>query len=178
MRAKRKAIAENQDVPPYVIFHDATLMAMLEAKPTNRQQMSMLSGIGERKLELYADEFLAVISEFVDLSNNGSIGLGDTMAESVALFRLGYSVKQIAQQRELQETTIYGHLAQSLEQGMLVLADVVELPEQEIRLIEDGIINLPEEQKNALKPVYELFDGQYSYGVLRCVRAALQHQTA
>ena len=61
---------------------------------------------------------------------------------------------------------------------MLVLADVVELPEQEIRLIEDGMINLPEEQKNALKPVYELFDGQYSYGVLRCVRAALQHQTA
>lgn len=178
LRAKRKAIAENQDVPPYVIFHDATLMAMLEAKPTNRQQMSMLSGIGERKLELYADEFLAVISEFVDLSNNGSIGLGDTMAESVALFRLGYSVKQIAQQRELQETTIYGHLAQSLEQGMLLLADVVELSEQEIRLIEDGIINLPEEQKNALKPVYELFDGQYSYGVLRCVRAALQHQTA
>jgi ATP-dependent DNA helicase RecQ len=176
LRAKRKAIAEKQDVPPYVIFHDATLMAMLEAKPTNRQQMSMLSGIGERKLELYADEFLAVISEFVDL-NNGPIGLKDTMAESVALFRLGYSVKQIAQQRELQETTIYGHLAQSLEQGMLVLADVVELPEQEIRLIEDGIINLPEEQKNALKPVYELFDGQYSYGILRCVRAALQHQT-
>ncbi len=99
------------------------------------------------------------------------------MAESVALFRLGYSVKQIAQQRELQETTIYGHLAQSLEQGMLVLADVVELPEPEIRRIEEAIINLPEEQRNALKPVYELFDGQYSYGILRCVRAALQHQT-
>ncbi|MFA6052029.1 MAG: DNA helicase RecQ [Methylobacter sp.] len=178
LRAKRKAIAENQDVPPYVIFHDATLMAMLEAKPVNRQQMSMLSGIGERKLELYADEFLAVISEFVDLNNSGPIGLTDTMAETVALFRLGYSVKQIAQQRELQETTIYGHLAQSLEQGMLALADVVELPEQEIRRIEDSIMNLPEEQRNALKPVYELFDGQYSYGVLRCVRAALQHQTA
>jgi ATP-dependent DNA helicase RecQ len=178
LRAKRKAIAENQDVPPYVIFHDATLMAMLEAKPTNRRQMSMLSGIGERKLELYADEFLAVISEFVDLNNSGPIGLTDTIAESVALFRLGYSVKQIAQQRKLQETTIYGHLAQSLEQGMLALADVIELPEQEIRLIEDSMINLPEEQRNALKPVYELFDGQYSYGVLRCVRAALQHQTA
>ncbi|MCK9637979.1 MAG: DNA helicase RecQ [Methylobacter tundripaludum] len=177
LRAKRKMLADAQDVPPYVIFHDATLMAMLEAKPTNRQQMSQLSGIGERKLELYADEFLAVISEFVDINKNGPIGLSDTMAESVALFRLGYSVKQIAQQRELQETTIYGHLAQSLEQGMLVLADVVELPEQEIRQIEAAILNLPEEQRNALKPVYELFDGQYSYGVLRCIRAALQHQT-
>jgi ATP-dependent DNA helicase RecQ len=169
-------LADAQDVPPYVIFHDATLMAMLEAKPRNRREMALLSGIGERKLELYADEFLSVISEFVDI-NNGPIGLSDTMAESVALFRLGYSVKQIAQQRELQETTIYGHLAQSLEQGMLVLADVVELPEQEIRRIEVAIINLPEEQRNALKPVYELFDGQYSYGILRCIRAALQHQT-
>ncbi|MEE7626284.1 DNA helicase RecQ [Methylobacter sp. Wu8] len=177
LRAKRKMLADAQDVPPYVIFHDATLMAMLEAKPTNRQQMSQLSGVGERKLELYADEFLAVISEFVDINKSGPIGLSDTMAESVALFRLGYSVKQIAQQRELQETTIYGHLAQSLEQGMLVLADVVELPEQEIRRIEEAIINLPEEQRNALKPVYELFDGQYNYGILRCIRAALQHQT-
>jgi ATP-dependent DNA helicase RecQ len=177
LRAKRKMLADAQDVPPYVIFHDATLMAMLEAKPTNPQQMSLLSGIGERKLELYADEFLAVISEFVDINKNGPIGLSDTMAESVALFRLGYSVKQIAQQRELQETTVYGHLAQSLEQGMLVLADVVELPEQEIRCIEEAIINLPEDQRNALKPVYELFGGQYSYGVLRCIRAALQHQT-
>jgi ATP-dependent DNA helicase RecQ len=177
LRAKRKMLADAQDVPPYVIFHDATLMAMLEAKPTNRQQMSLLSGVGERKLELYADEFLAVIGEFVDINKNGPIGLSDTMAESVALFRLGYSVKQIAQQRELQETTIYGHLAQSLEQGMLVLADVVELPEQEISRIEEAIINLPEDQRNALKPVYELFDGQYSYGVLRCIRAALQHQT-
>ncbi|MGZ5525833.1 MAG: DNA helicase RecQ [Methylomonas sp.] len=177
LRAKRKMLADAQDVPPYVIFHDATLMAMLEAKPTNRQQMSLLSGIGERKLELYADEFLAVISEFVDINKNGPIGLSDTMAESVALFRLGYSVKQIAQQRELQETTVYGHLAQSLEQGMLVLTDVVELPELEIRRIEEAIMDLPEQQRNALKPVYELFGGQYSYGVLRCIRAALQHQT-
>ncbi|MGZ8224224.1 MAG: DNA helicase RecQ [Methylobacter sp.] len=178
LRAKRRAIADEQDVPPYVIFHDATLMAMLEAKPVNHQQMSLLSGIGKRKLELYGDEFLSVISEFLDIKPNGPIGLSDTTAESVALFRLGYTVKQIAQQRNLQETTIYGHLAHYLEQGLLVLTDVVGLPEQDIRRIEEGILGLPEEQKNALKPVYELFDGMYSYGVLRCIKAALQHQTA
>jgi ATP-dependent DNA helicase RecQ len=176
LRAKRKMIADAQDVPPYVIFHDATLMAMLEAKPSNRQQMSLLSGVGEHKLELYADDFIAVIKEFTDPSN-GSVGLSDTTAETVALFRLGYTVKQVAEQRGLKEDTIYNHLAQSLEQGMLVLTDVVELPEQEISHIEECILNLPEEQKNALKPVYECFEGQYSYGVLRCVRAALQHKT-
>ena len=63
LRNKRKDIAEVQGVPPYVIFHDATLMAMLEAKPKNRQQMARISGVGARKLELYADAFLAVINE-------------------------------------------------------------------------------------------------------------------
>ncbi len=177
LRAKRRELADAQDVPPYVIFHDATLMAMLEAKPVTHQQMGLLSGIGERKLALYGDEFLAVLSEFVDNENNGPIGLSDTIAESVALFRLGYSVKQIARQRELQETTIYDHLSQSLEQGLLALADVIELPEPEIRLIEDAFISLPEDRKNTLKPVFERFGGQYSYGILRCVRAALLHQS-
>lgn len=177
LRAKRRELADAQDVPPYVIFHDATLMAMLEAKPMTHQQMSLLSGVGERKLALYGDEFLAVIREFAAVENDGPVDLSDTIAESVALFRLGYSVKQIALQRELQETTVYGHLSQSLEQGLLALADVVELPEPEIRLIEDAFISLPEDRKNALKPVFERFGGRYSYGILRCVRAALAHQS-
>ncbi len=177
LRAKRRELADAQDVPPYVIFHDATLMAMLEAKPVTLQQMSLLSGVGERKLALYGDEFLAVISEFVAIEDNGPIGLSDTIAESLALFRLGYSVQQIARQREMQETTIYGHLSQSLEQGLLALADVVELPEPEIRLIEDALISLPEDQRNALKPVFERFGGRYNYGILRCVRASLLYQS-
>ena len=148
-------------------------MAMLEARPANRQQLALLSGVGIRKLELYADQFLAVISEYADDRK-----APDTVVESADLFKLGYSVKQVAQKRELKEETIYNHLSQALEQGMLILTDVVELPEQEIKRIEEAILSLPEEQQNALKPVYELFDGQYSYGVLRCVRAALQYQTA
>ena len=178
LRAKRRQIADAQDVPPYIIFNDATLMEMLAAKPATHQQMALLSGIGARKLELYADEFLAVISEFSEVKNSGPIGLPDTAAESAALFRLGYTVQQIAGQRELQETTIYGHLAQAVEQGLLLLADVVELPEQEIRQIEEAIMQLPEDQKNTLKPIYDQFQGQYSYGVLRCVRAGLEQQTA
>jgi ATP-dependent DNA helicase RecQ len=135
--------------------------------------MALLSGVGARKLELYGDQFLAVISEHA-----GDHAVPDTVMESVELFKLGYSVQQLAQKRALKEDTIYNHLSQALEQGQLVLKDVVELPEQDIKRIEEAILSLPKEQQNALKPVYELFDGQYSYGVLRCVRAALQQQTA
>ena len=173
LRAKRREIADAQDVPPYIIFHDATLMAMLETKPVTRQQMASLPGVGEQKLKLYGDQFLAVISEYADEHK-----VPDTVVDSVDLLKLGYSVQQIAQKRGYKEDTIYNHFSQALEQGMLSLRDVVELPEQDIKRIEEAILSLPIEQQNALKPVYELFDGQYSYGVLRCVRAALQYQTA
>ncbi|MEI6335772.1 MAG: DNA helicase RecQ [Methylococcaceae bacterium] len=173
LRAKRREIADAQDVPPYIIFNDATLTAMLETKPTNRQQMALISGVGEQKLKLYADQFLAVISDYV-----GEHTTSDTVTESADLFKLGFTISQISQKRGYKEETIYNHLSQALEQGLLVLRDVVELPEPEIKRIEEAILSLPVEQQNALKPVYELFDGQYSYGVLRCVRASLQYQTA
>jgi ATP-dependent DNA helicase RecQ len=144
---------------------------MLEARPTNLKQMALISGIGVRKLELYGEQFLAVISDYAEDHK-----ISDTVIDSAELFKSGFSVQQIAQKRGYKQETIYNHLSQALEQGMLVLKDVVELPEQEIKRIEEAILSLPSEQQNALKPVHELFEGQYSYGVLRCVRAALQYQ--
>ena len=173
LRAKRREIADAQDIPPYIIFHDATLMAMMEAKPASLHQLANLPGVGERKLKLYGEQFLAVIKAFAETRP----GKTETAAATLELFRLGYSVPQIARQRNLQETTIYGHLAQGLEQGQVALREVVELPESVITQIEDALLNLPEDQKNSLKPAYELFEGAYSYGVLRCIRAALQYRT-
>ena len=174
LRDKRRELAESQNVPPYVIFHDASLMAMMESKPATLEQLSLLPGVGKRKLELYGKQFLAIIQEFKETAAT----ISDTAGESVTLFKLGFSIPKIAEQRGLQESTIYGHLAQYLEQGQLMLSDVVDLPEQEIKRIEDTIINLPDDQKNALKPVYEALEGNYNYGILRCIRAALQYQMA
>jgi len=171
LRAKRREIADDQDVPPFVIFHDATLMAMIDEKPTDLKQMSYISGVGEKKLELYGDKFLEVLNEFSD------VDLTDTVAETLALFRLGYTVEKVAKQRELTEGTVYTHLSQALEDGRVLLSDVVDLTEKEIQQIEDAIINLPEDQKNALKPLFELFDETYSYSILRCVRASFQYKT-
>ena len=61
LRSKRRELAEEQGVPPYVIFHDATLMAMLEARPQSLMAMGNLPGIGERKLHAYGEEFLPLL---------------------------------------------------------------------------------------------------------------------
>lgn len=64
LKALRKRLADEQDVPPYVIFHDATLMEMVVYRPLNAQQLRRLNGIGETKLNKYGDPFLELISEY------------------------------------------------------------------------------------------------------------------
>jgi len=61
LRECRKALAREHDVPPYVIFHDATLMQMMEYRPTNLDAMLGISGVGPSKLDRYGEAFLEVI---------------------------------------------------------------------------------------------------------------------
>jgi ATP-dependent DNA helicase RecQ len=62
LRALRTQLARQQGVPPYVVFHDATLLAMLRAMPANEDELAEVSGVGEAKLKRYGRDFLAVIN--------------------------------------------------------------------------------------------------------------------
>ncbi|MGB4813161.1 MAG: DNA helicase RecQ [Methylophilaceae bacterium] len=61
LKAKRMELAKAQGVPPYVIFHDATLLEILNQKPESLTEMGQISGIGQAKLLKYGDDFLAVL---------------------------------------------------------------------------------------------------------------------
>ena len=63
LRDKRRELAKEASVPPYVIFHDSVLRAMAELKPGTRAALGTISGVGERKLDAYGDAFLQVIRE-------------------------------------------------------------------------------------------------------------------
>ena len=63
LRACRKAIADEHDVPPYVIFHDASLMDMVHYRPLSESQFLGVSGVGQSKLEKYGAAFMQVIRE-------------------------------------------------------------------------------------------------------------------
>jgi ATP-dependent DNA helicase RecQ len=66
LREHRRELAEEQGVPPYVIFHDRTLQEMCVALPQNPLQFGRLSGVGERKLEKYGESFLQVIQTHLE----------------------------------------------------------------------------------------------------------------
>lgn len=66
LKDKRMALAKEQGVPPYVIFHDSTLLEMLNQKPQTLDQMARITGVGQAKLLKYGDDFLAVLEQAGD----------------------------------------------------------------------------------------------------------------
>jgi ATP-dependent DNA helicase RecQ len=71
LRGKRRELAESQGVPPYVIFHDATLMQIMDRRPASLEAMAELDGVGEKKLARYGQDFLDVLDAF-DAGQQGS----------------------------------------------------------------------------------------------------------
>ena len=63
LRECRKRLADENNVPPYVIFHDTTLQEMLEQRPLSRMEILAITGVGENKLEHYGDAFIEVINQ-------------------------------------------------------------------------------------------------------------------
>ncbi|MDP1659746.1 MAG: DNA helicase RecQ [Methylotenera sp.] len=63
LKAKRMELAREQGVPPYVIFHDSTLLEILNQKPVSLTEMSYITGVGQAKLTRYGDAFLQVLED-------------------------------------------------------------------------------------------------------------------
>ena len=61
LKAKRTELAREQGVPPYVIFHDSTLLEILNRRPGSLREMGAISGVGQAKLAKYGGEFLQVL---------------------------------------------------------------------------------------------------------------------
>ena len=63
LRAKRREIAAETGLPPYVVFHDSTLRDMAMARPASLSALAQIPGVGAKKLEAYGDDFLRVIRD-------------------------------------------------------------------------------------------------------------------
>ena len=165
LRNRRQELSDEQGVPAYMIFHDATMMEMVQNRPQTLQQMSNISGVGESKLEAYGEAFLEVIAEYPD---TGSEEPSDSAEETLQLYRIGMSAEKIAEQRGLKLTTVYSHLAKAIAAGQAELSEVVCLDDTELQSIR---FTIEQEESRRLKPVYEALDEAYSYEILRCVKA-------
>ncbi|MES9849706.1 MAG: DNA helicase RecQ [Candidatus Thiodiazotropha sp.] len=77
LRNLRLELAQTQGVPAYVIFHDATLIEMAEKRPRDKQQLALISGVGDHKLERYGDAFLSLLNSNLEDAQNHSTDAAD-----------------------------------------------------------------------------------------------------
>lgn len=170
LRACRKQLADAQGVPPYRIFHDATLMEMLAARPRNEAELAAISGIGETKLAHYGAAFLDVLAAHAGERNEPSA----TIEETRQLLAVGMDAPAIARRRGLAVATIYQHLATLIRRGEIPLARATGMSAQQLDPIRDQLLADAGEAKGRLKRVHEALDGEVDYGILRCVSADLE----
>ncbi len=168
LRECRAELANEQGVPAFVIFGDASLVEMARKRPTTDETFRYISGVGDLKLQRYGEAFMEVIRQFPvpELLNNN---FSDTINETLTLYNEKLSIEEIAEKRELSTGTVYGHLADVIEAGMLSAADVLDIEDDDFALIEGMAEQLNSKQENALKPLFDEFDGEFEYGVLRCI---------
>ncbi|HCE22062.1 MAG TPA: ATP-dependent DNA helicase RecQ, partial [Hyphomonas sp.] len=63
LRALRKELAEDAQVPPYVIFHDRTLAEIARERPADADELRLISGVGEKKAQRYAEDVSRIVGE-------------------------------------------------------------------------------------------------------------------
>lgn len=171
LRDCRKRLAEEHNVPPYVIFHDATLMEMLHYRPETPQQLLDISGVGKSKLERFGDAFLDVLNTHTNIGDKNN----NEAHEIDALFQAGMNVPQIAKQRQLKENSIYNHFAKRIAAGDIILADVIQISNDELSQIEDALLSQDDitADNYNYQTAKEQLSNDYPLGILRCIRAAI-----
>jgi len=144
LRSLRKRIADEQNVPPYVIFTDATLQEMANERPVSRMAMLGISGVGMKKFENFGEAFIKEIlanggnpaeldNSDDDLPSNldpddfntaapvrrrePKAEAGSTMDTSFQLHRMGLNVEAIAERRGLTVSTVQTHLTNAYAKG-------------------------------------------------------------
>jgi ATP-dependent DNA helicase RecQ len=184
LREARKALAQEENVPAYIILSDATLTELATYLPHSKKEMAQISGFGQIKIEKYGKAFWQVIVDYCKpLNLTSRIHLKspkpqrkekverdtETKQQSFNLFTRGYAIDKIAETRGLSSITVEGHLAFYVQSGRLSIGKLVS-PEK-IDIIQKAIESIG---GMTLTPIKEFLGDQYSFGEIRLVMAHLE----
>ncbi|MEM6966062.1 MAG: DNA helicase RecQ [Bacteroidota bacterium] len=176
LRKLRIQLARVRGIPPYLIFSDATLEEMAARRPVTDQAMNDISGVGERKMHLYGDQFKQAIIDFLRAKEAAGEKIqGNSHILSYDLYKKGFSVADIATQRNVKTITVMTHLAKAYEQGEdLNLAKFVAA--EEIDLIIGALPRLESPYK--LGDIFRHFNEKIPYDKIRFAMAHYYREVA
>jgi ATP-dependent DNA helicase RecQ len=178
LRELRKQIAETEKVPPFVIFSDASLKDMCAKLPKSSEEFLQVSGVGDLKLQKYGLEFIRAIRTFCEINPDyqsevvpvekapkkpAKKAVTDSHLETLKLHQSNFSIKEIAEQRDLAVSTVESHLIQCAQQGLAVDFSK-HIPSEYMPLLAKAV---KEEGHDRLKPIKELLPEEVSYFMIK-----------
>ncbi|MET3698607.1 RecQ-like ATP-dependent DNA helicase [Bacillus oleivorans] len=183
LRDLRKKLADQQGLPPYIVFSDATLKDFCRMVPLSKEEMLLVKGVGERKWEEYGEYFINGIQEFID--QHGPVQKVKTLPETsefvirkrepstegpshlitYKLFEKRHSIDEIAKQRGMLKLTIENHLFKAAQEGHPLKWELFFTPDQEQLVLEKhGVLT-----EKKLKPLKEMLPEEISYTAIKAV---------
>jgi ATP-dependent DNA helicase RecQ len=172
-REWRRETAKEQNVPAYVVMHDTTLDEICRVRPGSIGGLLQITGIGERKAELYGRQILAALKRFRDGARAAVPDKKITPSEeTISLIKEGKSLDEIAAIRGRRRSTIISMVSDLVERGLVEFQHAwVEQDRQ--REIEAATANLGLER---ITPVKEALPPDYTFDEIRLVVANLRRR--
>ncbi|MFQ5651213.1 MAG: DNA helicase RecQ [bacterium] len=194
LRKRRKMLADAEEVPPYVIFQDKTLIEMAAFFPQSRENLQKMYGVGSTKLNKYGMRFLNDIYGYckrkgIHDRTYMKSGGAHTMSSDRTLsggkrkfvivgeaFNQGKRLEELEKEFGIKRVTVLDNLYRFVRNGFSFgedradyLFNLSNLLPEEVEAVCDKFSELGTE---ALRPVYEAFDERIDYEVLKCLRLA------
>ena len=192
LRKKRKSLADEKGIPPFVIFSDKTLVQMAAVYPQTENEMMAISGIGINKLENYGSIFLTIIkshckrkniqSKFPFQKERISRQKFNSKSERRCVviseeFNSGASIGQLAEKFKLKQQTIISNIAQHVNEGNKIRTDGLK-DELSIDMEKQQHVfkAFKEEGTNTLSNIFEKFNKEISYKDLHLLRIIFESE--
>lgn len=182
LRTLRKKLADDQGVPPYQIFIETSLKEMARYRPCSLASFSKITGVGDKKLEVYGSIFVQHILTYCqshglreempriiprNTPTEKKPATGERTLKVCKLFQRGLYPQEIAQSLEMKVQRVYEHLAEGIESGQIASIEKIVSPERQAIMLK----SFDKHGADRLKPIYEDLNEKFSYEELRVVRA-------
>jgi hypothetical protein len=179
LAAWRRAKGEERGVPLFQILPNKSFLDIAQILPDSFERLQQAYGIGKKRMEQYGEELLAIVTAYCEETGakpepaavrvrapKRKAPTSNTREKTLALYRAGKSIPEIAKERGFVKTTIEGHIADLIEQGELSATEF--LTPQVIQTIKQQAHSMSD---FSLKELHQHFEGAYTYGQLRIALA-------
>jgi len=170
LRKLRQSIALEENIPAYLVFNDATLKEIEQERPMSDHEFLDISGVGQRKLEVYGAAFINEVIAFTE-EKKITKKKGNTHKVTYELYQEGLSIDEIAAKRKLSPTTIFSHIAKLYSDGKDI--NIYELvSKNEVEEVKKAKIAL--NSPPTLKPYFEHLNEQLDYFKIRLALSVIE----